>query len=613
MSLSRIWQLTNQPRPVNPRQVQIACTILLLSMMIIATVLYQPEQHLATMMRALLCLYAVLGIMLAPRAGWGGLRTYAIGIAFMLPLQATYTASLRHDPTSGLALVGLATFIPFAFLLTGVDIAVMAIALGIIHTALAFFLPPVAVAPSVMAIVLGGSVAAGAVAATIFTISKAGMSATAQWWQEACTREQLACARERRLREFAELTAEHQSLDDMLQPFADNFAAALGGGRCALFIQDAEHGYRVVAAAGLSEQKKALLVGNRLGASIATLFAEAFERRAPVTMHGVSENLRESLAKGVPRELIGSRLVVVPILIENEVGGAALVSDDGSVPVANEDVLLLQAMARQVGLAISRVRLMERLQAVLDAKSEFVNTMSHELRAPLSVVIGYAGVLLDGDLDPKFVGGRIRDSALELLQLVDNSLTVARLGTGKLKLNLEEFSINTAAAEVAEALRALPEGRKDIAVVWKIDPALPRIELDRLKVKQILQNLVSNGLKYTDAGEVSVSISQQGEQLCIEVHDTGKGIPPEAQSRIFGMFERVEDVGDNPPAGVGLGLYIVKNLVDLMNGTLQVVSREGEGATFTVRLPMRLSTVKAEAQEERKQLSPRPPNIGYLS
>jgi signal transduction histidine kinase len=200
--------------------------------------------------------------------------------------------------------------------------------------------------------------------------------------------------------------------------------------------------------------------------------------------------------------MIGRHLVVIPLLVEDEVGGAVLISSDANSAPGADDVLLLNAMARQVGIAIGKAHLMERLQSALDAKSEFVNTMSHELRSPLSVIIGYADVLLDGDLDPAFVGGRIRDSALDLLQLVDNSLTVARLGTGKLRLNLEEFSVNAVAADVTEALRALPEGRKAIPLVWKIDPALPRVQLDRLKVKQILHNLVSNGLKYTDAGEV---------------------------------------------------------------------------------------------------------------
>jgi signal transduction histidine kinase len=232
----------------------------------------------------------------------------------------------------------------------------------------------------------------------------------------------------------------------------------------------------------------------------------------------------------------------------------------------------------------------------------------------LAVIIGYADILAAGDLDPAFVSGRIRDTGLELLQLVENSLTVARLGTGKLKVNLEEFSVNTVAGEIAEAVRALPEGRKDIAVVWTIDPALPRVVLDRLKVKQILHNLVSNGLKYTDAGEVTVRIARQDEQLCIEVSDTGRGIPREAQSRIFDMFERVEAIGDNPPPGIGLGLYIVKNLVNLMNGTIQLISRPAQGSCFTVRLPMRLAAARAEAQEEpARQLEARGPTIGYVS
>jgi hypothetical protein len=230
----------------------------------------------------LICLYAALGILLAPRTGWGGIRLYVVALTFLLPLQASYTASLRHDPISGLALMGLATFIPFAFLLTGLDIVVMAIALGALHTLLAIFLPPVNVAPVIMTIVLGGSVAAGAVAATIFTISKAGINATARWWQLACEREQLACERERRLRRFTELAAGRQKLDDMLQPFADDLAAVFDSGRCAIFIQDSNSVYRVAAVTGLSHQKKSLLIGSPLAAPLAGLLAETFDSRAPV-------------------------------------------------------------------------------------------------------------------------------------------------------------------------------------------------------------------------------------------------------------------------------------------------------------------------------------------
>jgi hypothetical protein len=168
------------------------------------------------------------------------------------------TASLRHDPISGLALLGFATFIPFAFLLTGIDILIVSLALGATHICFAFFLPPVHVAPSVMAIVLGGSVAAGSVAAMMFTISKAGMNATARWWQESCERERLACARERRLREFTELAAARQRMDEFLQPFAERMADALVKGRCAVFTSDRRNNYRIAVTAGVAEQEGAV-------------------------------------------------------------------------------------------------------------------------------------------------------------------------------------------------------------------------------------------------------------------------------------------------------------------------------------------------------------------
>jgi signal transduction histidine kinase len=138
-------------------------------------------------------------------------------------------------------------------------------------------------------------------------------------------------------------------------------------------------------------------------------------------------------------------------------------------------------------------------------------------------------------------------------------------------------------------VRVLPEAKGGVPVRWEIAPAVPRLQLDRLKLKEILQNLVSNALKFTRAGAVSVSADHEGEELRIAVQDTVPGIPRDAQARIFEMFERVEPVDGHRPAGIGLGLYIVKSLVQLMGGRIEVESEVGRGTRFTVRPPLRLA------------------------
>jgi signal transduction histidine kinase len=235
-----------------------------------------------------------------------------------------------------------------------------------------------------------------------------------------------------------------------------------------------------------------------------------------------------------------------------------------------------------------------RLERALHAKSDFLNTMSHELRSPLHVIIGYADVLHDGDagLGNDFIAERIRTSALELLQLVENTMNVARLDAGRVRLQLEEFAPAGALHEVADGIRALPEAQTGVPVEWSVAPDLPSVRLDRLKLKEVVQNLVSNALKFTAAGSVRVRAEREGDRLRIAVTDTGVGVPREAQDRIFEVFERVEPPDGHRP-GVGLGLYIVKNLTQLMGGTIELASRPGVGSCFTVRLPLRVEDAAA--------------------
>jgi len=228
----------------------------------------------------------------------------------------------------------------------------------------------------------------------------------------------------------------------------------------------------------------------------------------------------------------------------------------------------------------------ERERAARRHKSEFLSTMSHELRSPLHVIIGYTDLLRDelaGALAQPLE--RIRTSALDLLQLVDHTLQASRLEAGKLTLCITEVDVRRLFDDLVENVATLPEAKRGIPVRWHVPSDLPVLRLDRLKLQEIVQNLVSNALKYTEEGSVTVDVAMERLLLRVDVRDTGPGIPSGSVERIFGMFERVDETLANRPAGVGLGLYIVHGLVAIMGGRITVESVVGRGSCFSVWIP----------------------------
>jgi PAS domain S-box-containing protein len=247
---------------------------------------------------------------------------------------------------------------------------------------------------------------------------------------------------------------------------------------------------------------------------------------------------------------------------------------------------------RAFALARQTVELDAARQAALESvrvKSEFVSTMSHELRTPLNVILGYVDILEDAGVgavtsEQKDILGRVHQSALHLLELIDATLAIGRLDAERETVLATPLDVGALFDEVVTSLEPLAAA----GVVLRAHETLGGVRpaLDRVKLKTIVRNLVGNALKFTDTGMVTVTMRPDGPAVVLEVRDTGIGMRPEELPLIFEMFRQCDGSTTRRYGGVGLGLHIVKRLVDLLDGTIEVASTWGVGTTFTVRLPV---------------------------
>ncbi|MBN1582909.1 MAG: GAF domain-containing sensor histidine kinase [Anaerolineae bacterium] len=292
----------------------------------------------------------------------------------------------------------------------------------------------------------------------------------------------------------------------------------------------------------------------------------------------------------VTRSIVG-----VPMQVRgNVIGVLEAVNKIGDELLSWEDVEILTALANQAAIAIQNARLLEQLRNAYDElnqldqmKSNFIAVAAHELRTPLSLILGYAMFLraeASGETEEQL--DIVLQGAMRLRSLIDDMVNLKEVESGESVLELETFPFQAMISSTLDDIRPLIEAKGQ-----SIHLALPKesitIEADRGKMSVVLTNLLSNAIKFTDRGQrIGIQAGQENDCAWFTVWDTGIGIPKGKMNRIFDRFYQIEPSLARHYEGMGLGLSIVKAMVELHHGRIQVKSKEGCGSAFTVTIPL---------------------------
>jgi signal transduction histidine kinase len=290
-------------------------------------------------------------------------------------------------------------------------------------------------------------------------------------------------------------------------------------------------------------------------------------------------------------------LLVVPLIGPEGVLGALVVRRRQSGEFPKQTTDLLQTFGAQSVLAIQNARLFSeigekshQLEIASQHKSQFLANMSHELRTPLNAILGYTELILDqiyGETPDKMhsVLDRVQANGKHLLGLINDVLDLSKIEAGQLTLSLSDYSIRDVVNSVFAAVESLANNKK-IALKVELPKDMPSGRGDERRHTQVLLNLVGNAIKFTDVGEVAINAAAQNGSYTISVRDTGPGIDPKDQGKIFEEFQQADSSATKKKGGTGLGLSIARRIVELHGGRIWVESAVGQGATFFVTVPV---------------------------
>jgi signal transduction histidine kinase len=289
----------------------------------------------------------------------------------------------------------------------------------------------------------------------------------------------------------------------------------------------------------------------------------------------------------------------LPLLREGNPIGVIILARKVARAFSDKQIELATTFADQAVIAIENVRLFDEIQdksrqleIASQHKSQFLANMSHELRTPLNAILGYTELILDniyGETPDKMreVLERLQANGKHLLGLINDVLDLSKIEAGQLTLDLADYSLQDVVHTVVVAVESLANG-KNLALTADVAPNLPIGHGDERRLAQVLLNLVGNAIKFTDKGEVAIKATVSDGSFTVTVRDTGPGISPSDQGKIFEEFQQADNTATKRKGGTGLGLSIAKRIIGMHGGRIWVESDVGKGSTFAFTIPVKV-------------------------
>ncbi|MCA9902039.1 MAG: GAF domain-containing protein [Ardenticatenaceae bacterium] len=303
-----------------------------------------------------------------------------------------------------------------------------------------------------------------------------------------------------------------------------------------------------------------------------------------ILTHNVTEN--ESV-DGTP----ASVQLAVPIQQDGIITGLITLETQHNIEINREDIAFVERLSDRAAVAIKNAKLYEAIQDANKAKSEFISLVAHELRVPMTSIKGYTDLMNAG------LAGPLSDQQKQFLEVIRRNLTrmsslisdlsdINHIESGRMKFDLQPLDLREVVADVTDSLRERIGNRQQTLHI-EIEDDLPLVFADTTRIAQVVSNLLSNANKYTqDGGEIVLKAWPNGRFAYVSIQDNGLGISEENQQKLFTEFFRAEDKAVREQAGWGLGLSIVRRMVEAQNGEVTFESKLGEGSTFTFTIPL---------------------------